>query len=178
METNEYIIMCMNRVREMLYICLEDLTLEEVCKRPGKESNNIAWTVWHMTRGFDRRISLISGEDQIWILEQWYKSYNLPASDKDLGIGHTSNEVSKIIPIKLSVLTEYYESVHKKMLRYFNNNQQSNDYNKIIPETENTKGYEAMRMVAGTMQHIGQINYIRGLIESRIWYTGNIEEKR
>ena len=109
---------------------------------------------------------------------KYCESYNLPASDKDLGIGHTSEEVNKIIPIKLSVLTEYYESVHKKMLRYFSNNQQFNDYNKIIPETENTKGYEAMRLVAGTMQHIGQINYIRGLIESRIWYTGNIKEKR
>ena len=177
METNEYIITCMNRVREMLHLCLKGLTLEEVCKRPGKESNNIAWTVWHMTRGFDRRISLISGEKQIWISEKWYKSYDLPKSYTDLGIGHTSEEVKKIIPIKLSVLTEYYESVHKKMLGYYDN-QQSNDFNKIIHETENTKGYESMRMVAGTMQHIGQINYIRGLIKNRIWYTGNIKEKR
>ena len=69
METNEYIITCMNRVREMLHVCLKGLTLKEVSKRPGKESNNIAWTVWHMTRGFDRRISLISGEKQIWISE-------------------------------------------------------------------------------------------------------------
>ena len=177
MNTDKYIIMCMNRVREMLYICLDKLTLEEVCIRPGDESNNIAWTVWHMTRGFDRRISLISGEDQIWISEKWYKSYNLPRSDKDLGIGHTSQQVSKITPVKLSVLTEYYESVHKKMLRYFNT-QQSSDYDKIIPATKNTIGYELMRMVAGNMQHVGQINYIRGLIENRIWYLGNIEENR
>ena len=67
MNTHTYIIMCMNRVREMLHLCLEGLTLNQVCKRPGKESNNIAWTVWHMTRGFDRRVSLISGDDQIWI---------------------------------------------------------------------------------------------------------------
>ena len=106
-----------------------------------------------------------------------YRDYDLPPSDKDLGIGHTSEEVNKITPNKLSVLTEYYESVHKKMLRYFDT-KNSNEYNKIIYETQNTKGYELMRMVAGTMQHIGQINYIRGLIENRIWYTGNIEEKR
>ena len=177
MNTNEFIIMCMNRVREMLYICLDGLTLEEVCIRPGDECNNIVWTTWHMTRGFDRRISLISGEDQIWISGKWYESYNLPRSDKDLGIGHNSEEVSKIIPDKLSVLTAYYESVHKKMLRYFKS-QQSNDYNQIIPATENTLGYELMRMVAGTMQHVGQINYIRGLIGNRIWYSGNINEKR
>ena len=84
-----------------------------------------------MTRGFDRRISLISGEDQIWISEQWYRDYALPPSDKDLGFGHTSEEENKITPNKLSVLTEYYESVHKKMLRYFDT-KNSNEYNKII----------------------------------------------
>ena len=50
--------------------------------------------------------------------------------------------------------------------------------NEIIPATKNTIGYELMRMVAGNMQHVGQINYIRGLIENRIWYLGNIEENR
>ena len=63
------------------------------------------------------------------------------------------------------------------MLSYFNT-QQTNDYDKIIPATKNTIGYELMRMVAGTLQHVGQINYIRGLIENRIWYTGNIKENR
>ncbi|SVE35742.1 uncharacterized protein METZ01_LOCUS488596, partial [marine metagenome] len=58
------------------------------------------------------------------------------------------------------------------------NTQQTNDYNEIIPATQNTIGYELMRMVAGTLQHVGQINYIRGLIENRIWYTGNIRENR
>ena len=51
-------------------------------------------------------------------------------------------------------------------------------YEKIIPETNNTFKYELMRMVAGTLQHVGQINYIRGLIENKIWYTGNVNEKR
>ena len=63
------------------------------------------------------------------------------------------------------------------MLGYFNT-QQSSDYDKIIPATKNTIGYELMRMVAGNMQHVGQINYIRGLIENRIWNLGNIEENR
>lgn len=177
MNTNEYIISCMNRVKEMLNKSINGLTLDQVLILPGEQSNNIAWLTWHMTRGFDRRISLIASDDQIWISEKWYTYYNLPISDSDLGIGHTINDVKKIIPNNIKVLNGYYESVHNKMLKVLNNHKEIS-YNNIIEETENTQKYELMRMVAGTLQHVGQINYIRGLIENRIWYTGNVLEKR
>jgi hypothetical protein len=122
-----------------------------------------------MTRGFDRRISLIEGDEQIWISEKWYIKYNLPNSDSNLGIGHTMNDVKKIIPNNFSVLNEYYESVHNKMLEVINDTQKIS-FNKKIVETENTQKYELMRMVAGTLQHVGQINYIRSLIENHMVY--------
>ena len=50
--------------------------------------------------------------------------------------------------------------------------------NKKITETGNSQVHELMRMVTGTFQHWGQVNYIRGIIENRIWYTGNTKEKR
>lgn len=177
MNTNEYIILCMNRAKDMLNKSIQGLTLDQALIFPSQQSNNIVWIIWHMTRGFDRRISLIAGDEQTWISEKWYIKYNLPNSASDLGIGHTMNDVKKIIPNNISVLTEYYESVHNKMLKLLNDNQKIS-FNNIIVETENTQKYELMRMVAGTLQHVGQINYIKGLIVNRIWYTGNILEKR
>ena len=52
------------------------------------------------------------------------------------------------------------------------------NYKNEIKETNNTYEYELMRMVAATLQHVGQINYIKGIVENKIWYTGNINEKR
>ena len=88
METSEYIILCMSRVKDMLVKSLDGLTLDQTLIMPGEQSNNIAWLAWHMNRGFDRRISLVSGDDQLWITEKWYESYKLPKSYTTLGIGH------------------------------------------------------------------------------------------
>ena len=177
MKTNEYILMCMDRVKNMLYASLQGLTIDQVCKKPESESNHIAWIVWHMTRGFDRRVSMMVSDDQIWILEKWYEQYNLPRSDKDLGIGHTSDDVNKIVPKNVGILLGYYESVNKRMLNFFLTNESEN-YQRILKGSGNLQGYEMMRMVAGTLQHVGQINYVRGLIETRILYGGDLHEKR
>ena len=105
-----------------------------------------------------------------------FKKY-LPASNKDLGIGHTTDDISKIRPSNVSDLINYYESINKKMIDFFNS-EKSKNLNKKITETGNSQVHELMRMVTGTFQHWGQVNYIRGIIEKRIWYTGNTKEKR
>ena len=177
METSEYIILCMSRVKDMLEKSLDGLTLDQTLIMPGEQSNNIAWLAWHMNRGFDRRVSLMSGNEQLWITEKWYESYKLPKSYTTLGIGHTIDDVKNIKHSSESVPVDYFESVYNKMVLTLNTKEKIM-YEKIIPETNNTFKYELMRMVAGTLQHVGQINYIRGLIENKIWYTGNVNEKR
>ena len=177
METNEYIILCMSRVKDMLEKSLDGLTLDQTLIMPGEQSNNITWLAWHMNRGFDRRVSLMSGDEQLWITEKWYESYKLPKSYTTLGIGHTIDDVKSIRHSSTSVPVDYFESVYKKMILTLNR-KETIMYEKIIPETNNTFKYELMRMVSGTLQHVGQINYIRGLIENKIWYTGNVNEKR
>ena len=177
MDTNDYILMCMERSKDLLHEYLKDLSLEQACYQPSRISNSISWIVWHTSRGFDRRISLLDGIEQLWMTEKWYEKYKLPASDKDLGIGHTSEDISKIRPSNVSDLINYYESINKKMIDFFNSDK-SNDLNIKITETGNSQAHELMRMVTGTFQHWGQVNYIRGIIENRIWYTGNTKEKR
>ena len=177
MDTSEFIILCMSRVKDMLEKSLDGLTLEQTLIMPGEQSNNISWLAWHMIRGFDRRVSLVSEDDQLWITEKWYESYKLPKSFTTLGIGHSIDDVKSIVHSNTSVPVDYFDSVYKKMTVTLNR-KETILYEKIVRETNNTFKYELMRMVAGTLQHVGQINYIRGLIENKIWYTGNVNEKR
>ena len=133
METSEYIILCMSRVKDMLVKSLDGLTLDQTLIMPGEQSNNIAWLAWHMNRGFDRRISLVSGDDQLWITEKWYESYKLPKSYTTLGIGHTIDDVKSIRHSSTSVPVDYFVSVYEKMILTFNPKQKIM-YEKIIPE--------------------------------------------
>ena len=77
---------------------------------------------------------------------------------------------------KVSDMINYFDDVYLKMIVFLKD--KTIDLNKKIPETENSQGHELMRMITGTFQHWGQINYIRGLIENKIWYTGNTKEKK
>ena len=176
MDSKNYILMCMERAKSLLHEYVENLSMEQICYQPSETSNSIAWIVWHTTRAFDRRISLLDRKVQIWMKQEWYKCYNLPADDKDLGVGHTPKDIPKIKPSEVSDMINYFDEVYLKMTRFFEN--ELMDLDEKVTETENSQGHELMRMVTGTFQHWGQINYIRGLIEKRVWYTGNTKEKR
>tara|TARA_B110000263_G_scaffold249234_1_gene266227 strand:+ start:413 stop:943 length:531 start_codon:yes stop_codon:yes gene_type:complete len=176
MDENKYILMCMERAQSLLHEYIDNLSMEQVIYQPRETSNSISWIVWHTTRGFDRRISFLDRKEQVWITGKWYQKYNLPASDKDLGVGHTVQDIPKIRPSQVSDMINYFDDVYLKMIVFLKD--KTIDLNKKIPETENSQGYELMRMITGTFQHWGQINYIRGLIENKIWYTGNTKEKK
>ena len=66
--------------------------------------------------------------------DQWYKKYNLPPSDKDLGIGHTSEDISKIRPSEVSDMTNYFDAVYLKMTSFFES--KSIDLDDKVAETE------------------------------------------
>jgi len=176
MDEKIYILMCMERAKSLLHEYVDNLSMEQVCYQPSETSNSIAWIVWHTTRAFDRRISLLDRKDQVWMTAKWYEKYNLPASDKDLGVGHIAQDIPKIRPSQVSDIVKYFDDVYLKMIVFFED--KMIDLNEKIPETKNSQGYELMRMITGTFKHWGQINYIRGLIENRIWYTGNTKEKK
>ena len=176
MDEKKYILTCMERAKSLLHEYLNNLNMEQICYQPSENSNSISWIVWHTTRAFDRRISLLDRKEQVWMSSKWYLKYNLPASDQDLGIGHSIKDIPTIKPSKVEDMLNYFDEVHTKMIDFFENN--FFDLYKKIPETENSIGHELMRMTTGTFQHWGQINYIRGIIENRIWYTGNTQEKR
>ena len=49
----------------------DGLTEEQLHYRPTKESNPIAWLVWHLSRVKDRVTTTISSEGEVWVTERW-----------------------------------------------------------------------------------------------------------
>ena len=164
MDTNDYILMCMERSKDLLLEYLKDLSLEQTCYQPSRISNSISWIVWHTSRGFDRRISLLDEIEQVWMTERWYEKYKLPASDKDVGIGHTTEDISKIRPSNVSDLINYYESINKKMIDFFNSEKSKNLNIKIketVPKYRMYISFFSIFFKNKLKKNINQIGYLK-----------------
>ena len=169
MKINEYTENALQRVHDFMALAFADLTPEQLWYRPAVEANSIAWVGWHLTRGLDRRVSDMDRGEQTWIAGRWYEKYGLPANPKDYGMGHTSDQVDAVRPSGSDVILGYYDAVYQRTLKFLATPDADN-HDRVLDDSGNTLAEEMVGMSTGNLQHIGQVGYIRGLIEGRRWY--------
>ncbi len=173
MEIKNFTLISLDRVLSSVRLTLDGMTAEQLTYRPHPEANSVAWVMWHLTRGLDRRVAMLDGAEQTWVADRLYEQFNLPADPDDYGVGHNAEQVAAVRPRDASLLLDYYESVHGRM-REFLDGLQPNDVDRPVadPSTgeRSTVGNILADAVNGNLQHIGQAGYIRGLIEGRRWF--------
>ena len=169
MKINEYTANALERVHVFMGLAFRDLTPDQLWYRPAPEANSIAWVGWHLTRGLDRRVSDMDCGQQTWIRQRWYDKFELPANPTDYGVGHTSEQVDTIRPPNSKVILGYYDDVYQRSLKFLDS-PGADDHDRVLDDSGNTVAIEMVGMATGNLQHIGQVGYIRGLIEGRRWY--------
>ncbi len=173
MRLQTFVEQVLRRVDEELRLSLEGSTLEELAYRPTPEANSMAWLAWHIARMQDVRSSLLSGRDQLWISEGWHASFGLPPDPDDTGRGHTAEQVAEVRPKTPETLRDYCRAAYERALGCVQS---------LAPEATDreVEGREdagatdvdtiLLGMVQGGLAHVGQLAYVRGLIERRIWF--------
>ena len=169
MKINEFTADALDRVHVFMELSFTGLTPEQLWYRPAVEANSMAWVGWHLTRGLDRRVSDMDGDEQTWITGRWYEKFGLPPNPTDYGIGHTSEQVDGVRPPDSATVLGYYDAVYRRSLAFLES-PAADDHDRVLGGSGNKLGVEMVGMVAGNMQHVGQVGYIRGLIEGRRWY--------
>jgi len=169
LKINEYTVNALQRVHVFMGLAFADLSPEQLWYRPAAEANSIAWVGWHLTRGLDRRVSDMDRGEQTWVEGRWYEAFGLPANPADYGVGHTSEQVDTVRPPDSGVILGYYDAVYRRTLEFMASSA-ADDHNRVLDDSGNTLAVEMVGMVAGNLQHVGQVGYIRGLIEGRRWY--------
>jgi len=89
MEWRQLIIDIYERISQVLERALEGLTQDDLNQRPNPDSNSMGWLAWHLTRVQDRAIADLTGEEQLWVKEEWHSRFDRPADPQDVGIGHS-----------------------------------------------------------------------------------------
>lgn len=170
-ECRDLVIDGLARVEEDLQRALDGLSAEQLAFRPAEHANSIAWLAWHLTRVEDDHVSDLAGRQQAWLEQQWHERFGRPADRQDTGFGYTPNQVLAIRPDSPRLLLDYYAAVHKRSLEYLQTLTCA-DMDRVIDTNWDppvTVGVRLISVINDCTQHVGQMAYVRGLIEGRRW---------
>jgi hypothetical protein len=161
-----------NRLPEFLGRVLDGLSVEDLRWQPRPDSNSIGWLVWHLTRQQDAQIASLMGEEQIWIRDNWYSQFDRPADPKDIGFGHTPEQVAAFVPPEIEDLLSYLKASierTKKFLRSLSNGDLDRKLDEPQYQPLVTVGVRIISILDDCILHAGQAAYVRGLLEGKGW---------
>ena len=161
------------RISQELEHALDGLTVDDLNQHPCPGCNSIGWLTWHLTRAHDRVTADLLGEEQLWIKEGWYARFNRTPDPQDKGVGHSLEEIAAFSSPDASTLLEYHRAVLLQSKRYINNKLSETELNRefdnpVRPDVKNVRT-QLMRLINDNMQHLGQVNYVRGMLKGWGW---------
>lgn len=168
---SSFVLHILDQIDTELQMSLTGMELEQVLWRPAAQSNSMAWLAWHIARLQDARAASLAGTDQLWISVGWHQRFGLPADSANHGRGHTDEQVDAVRPESVAALSEYANAAHS-FLRA-----QITELGDLASPTEldgssgdATVSDLVSRAVHGGLAHLGQLMYVRGLVEKRHWF--------
>jgi Protein of unknown function (DUF664) len=171
MDCKDFVIEGLGRVEESLRMTLEGLNGGQLAWRPAEHANSIAWLAWHLSRVEDDHVSDVAGTPQAWIADGWHARFDRPANKDDTGFGHGPKEVASIQPESPQVLIDYYAAVHQRSIAYLHGLSDA-AMDRVIDTNWDppvTVGVRLVSVLNDCQQHVGQMAYVRGLVEDRKW---------
>ncbi len=172
MEWQELITDGYGRVLEILEKALDGLTLDDLKEQPHPDCNNMGWLTWHLTRVQDDHIADLMGEKQLWIKDKWHARFNRPQDRKDIGFGHSPEDVVAFKSPDVESLLAYHRAVLDRSRRYMSN-LSATDLDRELDEPwyqpVPTVGVRLVSVMSDCLQHAGQVSYVRGLLKGKGW---------
>jgi uncharacterized damage-inducible protein DinB len=171
MDCRDLILDGLTRVDEGLRMTLDGLSADQLAARPQETANSIAWLAWHLTRVQDDHVSELAGRPQAWVVDAWHARFDRPADPHDTGFGHGPTEVAGIRPDGPDALLAYHQVVHRRSVDYLKG-VSCEAMDRVIDTRWNppvTVGVRLVSVVDDCAQHVGQMAYVRGLLEGRRW---------
>jgi hypothetical protein len=113
----------------------------------------------------------MAGRPQAWIEEAWHQRFGRAADAGDTGFGHSPEEVARITPESAELLLEYFASVHRRSVEYVRTLTCA-DMDRVIDRRWDppvTVGVRLISVINDCTQHVGQLAYVRGLVEGKRW---------
>lgn len=112
------------------------------------------------------------GEEQLWIKDEWYATFNRQPEPNDIGFGHGPEQVSAFKSPEAKILLDYNRAVVERSKQYISSLSE-NDLDREINEPWfqplPTVGVRLVSILDDSVLHAGQVAYVRGLRQGKGW---------
>ena len=145
---------------------VDGLTDAQLAYRPDPEANTIGWLVWHLARVQDAQVADVAGHEQVWTSQGYAERFGLPFDTEATGYGQTPAEVGQV-EVGGELLADYLRATHQATMRYLEL-LIATELDRVVDERWDppvTLGVRLVSILEDDAQHLGQANYVRGLIE-------------
>jgi uncharacterized damage-inducible protein DinB len=159
--------------RTRLYRALDGLTDDELNWRPNRESNSIAFIMWHTTRVEDRWFQVFAqGKPDVWSRDVWHDKLGLREDER--GFGYGVDELAAFPKLAGDDLRGCFEAVRAETAAYLDSLDES-DLDIApgrspfgAPGSSNRFAEFTIRrmfrqVIGELMQHLGHMAFLRGL---------------
>lgn len=161
------------RVLQVLEKSLDGLTQDDLNQQPHPDCNSMGWLTWHLTRVQDDHIAGLMGEEQLWTSGGWHTRFNHPPEPKDIGFGHSSEDVAVFRSPDVKTLLGYHRAVLEQTKDYITTLSLSGldrELNEPWYQPLPTVGVRLISVLSDSLQHAGQVAYLRGLLKGKGWW--------
>src|SRR5262245_2660241 len=168
MDVSDLLTDALGRVREQMPELVKGLSDDDLAWRPDPEANSIAWLVWHLTRIEDDHVAGAAGSEQVWTTGGWAERFGLPFARGEHGYGMDSGDVGKV-RVSGDLLAGYYDAVSARSAEYVAD-LRPDDLDRVVDEAWDppvTLGVRLVSVVNEVNAHLGQAQYVRGMLERR-----------
>lgn len=157
------------RIDEGVRAVVDGLEPDDLRWRPDADANPLGWLVWHLSRQQDAQLAHLGEVKPVWSSGGWREKFGLPYSPNAHGYGMTSAEVGKFAVPDPALLTGYQSATRDAAERIVEA-LTAEDYNRVIDESWDPPVTVVVRVYSvleDAAKHLGQAEYLRGLIDRR-----------
>ncbi len=157
------------RIQRELHALLRLIDPGHLDQLPAPGANPIGWIGWHLTRSHDRNMSELLGREQLWIADGWHARFGRNPDPADTGFGHSPAEVAAFNCPEAELILDYHDAVVEMILGYLKNVSPDELRREVLSPTFSNIATVEQRVsgvLVDALQHLGQIGYARGMLES------------
>ena len=178
MTDTEILLDLLNTLAGMVHGVLEGMPLGQLRWQPDEQANNIAVTLWHISRSFDvfrvRFFEAQPAEEELWHVRGWAARMHYdPRGIGWRGFGnlarYTKEEVDAVPELSVEELLVYFDQVHEAMVAYISGARHTVLYQRAIGFSRfSLTVYNWLRnLLVDSYGHVGEIKAIKAMWERR-----------